>query len=223
MKKQLKWHKKGNQNLQLYIIAETILLLLIKIAEQNASGNLLQIIEFTAIALNTLMVLTAAFTHQPYKKKIALALMFTMSGDIFLTLLNNYYEMGIFCFCVVQTIYADEVKPDLHSIAFRLFLFVLMMILSVQKTLLVFLAAYSFSNLFMNCLDSMRKKKDDLFRYGLLLFFLCDFCVGLHNILKSGIIYSISSWLMWAFYLPSQVLLTLYCLKKESVRDGSEL
>ena len=47
-----------------------------------------------------------------------------------------------------------------------------------------------------------------LFRIGITLFFCCDFCIGLRTI-SSGILQDISYFLVWSFYVPSQVLLTL--------------
>jgi len=63
----------------------------------------------------------------------------------------------------------------------------------------------------------IRNKENLLFAVGMFLFLLCDINVGLFNL--SGfvsmpkelyhILYACSSILMWAFYAPSQVLLTL--------------
>ena len=47
-------------------------------------------------------------------------------------------------------------------------------------------------------------------KLGLLLFIACDINVGLNNVhLIEGIDYTLVNFLMWVFYLPSQVLLSL--------------
>lgn len=57
-------------------------------------------------------------------------------------------------------------------------------------------------------------KKNILFAVGLSLFLGCDVCVGLHNfgtVLNVALpmwLVAFASYAMWAFYLPSQVLIT---------------
>lgn len=62
-----------------------------------------------------------------------------------------------------------------------------------------------------------KNKSNILFAIGMLLFLLCDINVGLFNLAdfisvskdKYELLYSVSSILMWTFYAPSQVLITL--------------
>ena len=54
----------------------------------------------------------------------------------------------------------------------------------------------------------LRTKRAVRFAVGLGLFFLCDLCVGLHN-LPQNALSGFASLAMWAFYLPGQVLIVL--------------
>ena len=47
-----------------------------------------------------------------------------------------------------------------------------------------------------------------MFSIGLLLFWLCDLNVGIYNIPINSL-YKLSAYLMWIFYFPSQVIITL--------------
>lgn len=103
-------------------------------------------------------------------------------------------------------------------------------------TILIILAIFYFVSLILNLIDTIRlsrhsnKLSHKIFATGLFLFLLCDINVGLFNLSKHQLItsnmmfvnlsissnkefifllYDISSILMWFFYLPSQVLITL--------------
>ena len=67
------------------------------------------------------------------------------------------------------------------------------------------------ATLYTSKTESAKLDKEYLiFSLGLLLFIGCDINVGLNNVhLFEGIDYSLVNFLMWVFYLPSQVLLSL--------------
>lgn len=72
-------------------------------------------------------------------------------------------------------------------------------------------------------------KNNLLFAVGMGLFLLCDINVGIFNMsgflsLQSnlyGILYSASSILMWTFYAPSQVLISLSTSKLDNLKDNN--
>lgn len=71
--------------------------------------------------------------------------------------------------------------------------------------LLFTLPIFYFLNLCLNAAEAFVQKKRT-FALGLLLFVLCDVCVGAYNL---GIFVSFTWWGSWLFYLPSQVLIVL--------------
>lgn len=163
------------------------------------------------------------------KSLISLALFFTLIADLFLLVLDKYYEIGVGVFIIVQIIYliylADlsKIYKDiiLRAIIYLIILIVLLII--KENALVTYLSAFYFINLICNIIKSFSKKNDYLIlSIGLLLFSCCDICVGLYNILyemydSSGIInlvYHITCYGMWFFYLPSQGLIALHTYRR---------
>jgi hypothetical protein len=88
---------------------------------------------------------------------------------------------------------------------------------------LLFISVIYFVNIFFNMLTALqyaicnntRRKHIIIFAVGMVLFFLCDINVGIYNIsgyisLESSVfdrIYQFSTWAMWFFYLPSQIII----------------
>ena len=147
------------------------------------------------------------------KKHFVASMFFTLIADFFLLVLNDHYELGVMSFVVVQLIYFYYLgNYDVGY--FKMFLLirgfaaialsVILMILDCLSLLNVLVMIY-FSNLLFNTLQSYLIK-NKILTIGLVLFVCCDICVGLHNI---NVAYSLATFLMWAFYLPSQVLIVL--------------
>lgn len=138
------------------------------------------------------------------------ALLFTAGADWFLLVRNNYLELGLILFLVVQTLYLLRLRRMGSSrgywlrctLALLLGLTVFLFRLVSPLNLLV---ALYFSQLLSNAVLAWSACRW-VFAAGLTLFVCCDICVGLFNL---GILYSFASVGMWLFYLPSQVLIVL--------------
>lgn len=161
---------------------------------------------------------------------ISLALFFTLAADTVLVLLNRYYLLGVLLFCVVQTFYALAVGTGIRDWLVRIGNFLLLaggLVLLRMGTALNIASAYSITQLALNALGAwilLKRSKESgneeenrsafmLLTAGLILFFCCDVCVGIYN-LSFGVpglktISESAGFLMWVFYLPSQVLLVL--------------
>lgn len=147
------------------------------------------------------------------KKFQSISMFFTLIADMFLLVLNRYYEIGVLSFIVVQIIYILFIKNNnkKYFVSFLIFRFVvlflgtLILCLTKNLNLLNFLVITYFSNLLINTIESYTIK-NNILSLGLTLFVCCDICVGLHNVLPHE---TIASFLMWVFYLPSQVLIVL--------------
>lgn len=157
---------------------------------------------------------------------IPIALVFTLISDYFL-LFNtnqNLYVYGLITFIITQLIYFAFILY-LRRSKFELLVNLLVRFLLTIAALgtafylnysdvLTILALVYFVELLSNFLYSTFLIKLDkeylIFSLGLLLFIGCDINVGLNNVhLFEGIDYSLVNFLMWVFYLPSQVLLSL--------------
>ena len=138
---------------------------------------------------------------------LILTSLLTISADLFLLVLDDYYEIGIAIFCVVQSIYALSMKKK--TLIIRAVILVTLVVLFFMKVtqLQNLLAVYSITCLLLNVVDSFSFTSKS-FTIGLILFALCDISVGLFNI-SDGIVGNIAGNLMWIFYLPSQVLIAL--------------
>lgn len=157
---------------------------------------------------------------------IPIALVFTLISDYFL-LFNtnqNLYVYGLITFIITQLIYFAFILY-LRRSKFELLINLLVrFLLTIAALVVAFYLNYSdvltilalvyFVELLSNFLYSTFLIKLDkeylIFSIGLLLFIGCDINVGLNNVhLFEGIDYSLVNFLMWVFYLPSQVLLSL--------------
>lgn len=167
---------------------------------------------------------------------IPIALVFTLISDYFL-LFNtdqSLYLYGLITFIITQLIYFVFILFIRKSWVDFAINFVIRIILSIGSVgvaiyldfndEITILALIYFDELLSNFVYSSTLIKTNknylIFSLGLLLFISCDINVGLNNIhLIDGIDYNLVNFLMWVFYLPSQVLLSL----TNMVADGKHI
>lgn len=140
------------------------------------------------------------------ERRVALALTLTAAADLFLLVLGKYLELGVALFLAVQGLYTRRIARDSRlTLCLRVLLplaaWVLLWCLDLF-TPLNLLAAVYFPQLLCNM--ALAWSKDRVLALGLTLFVGCDICVGLWNL------FGVAGTGMWAFYLPSQVLIALY-------------
>lgn len=175
------------------------------------------LVKFAAIALVAFAGLFAGKTSNG--RIVTKALLFTVCADVFLLLLNRYYALGVTLFLVVQLLYTLRLSPAGKrglALLSRAIPAGFAFWVSAPYGLMIALPAAYIVWFALNLVDGLRQaavrreRSAILFATGLLLFFCCDLCVGAHN-LPSGIL---PGWMpgfaacaMWAFYLPSQLLI----------------
>lgn len=155
----------------------------------------------------------------------------TLYADTFLLLLDSYYNIGLIFFNLTQFFYFLYIRNNNLKIkniiiisCFILFFFIVGIIINQQDVCL----SISYISIFIfNIITLMIKKDktkvDKIFLLGLILFILCDNNVFLFNlgnyISLPKYIYQLFIFLgqnmMWFFYLPSQVIISISILKKE--------
>lgn len=157
---------------------------------------------------------------------IPCALVFTLISDCFLLLSPDpeLFIYGLVTFIITQLIYFlflsfknKSLFEFILNIVIRLILTLVAIVVAVSlgyKDALTLLALSYFVGLLANFIYSFSLIKLDkkflIFSTGLLLFIGCDISVGLNNVhLFEGIDYSLVNYMMWLFYLPSQVLLSI--------------
>ena len=211
--------------ISVFLLIEIALYLSFLILDMNLGTIDTTWFKYSGVALCLIFSIYCAF-----KKKdkislfIPLALVSTLISDYFL-LINTDIDLfipGLATFIITQLIYfllisynrrkRNEFSPN---IILRILISVILIFVAsifVKIDGLVSLALIYFTQLLINfCYSACLIKEDKkylIFVSGLLIFIACDINVGLNNVhIIDGIDYKIVNYLMWLFYLPSQVLL----------------
>ena len=214
---------------RIYLAAEILLFILIQLAEWKMPYSVTGKLMYGVILLNLVTGLVFWLSdRQGYSGYVLLGLVFTAGADCFLVLLDRGWLAGVILFCVVQTIYAAALGIRWQSLLLRagiwiLFLFILYGIGMLD--VLTGFAAFSMAQLTVNVICGWIRcgrrantgnrmsfaDRDFLFALGLTLFAGCDISLGIRNgalelpALASA--YSAAAWLIWIFYVPSQILI----------------
>ncbi len=207
----------------LFLITQAILYFSFLLLDLLVVGQKLSLwLKYGAIVLCFVLAL-AQLSKSLHHRLTTTALAFTLLADLFLLLLNRFYLTGLLFFCIVQILYLARIRlvggwsyPLCLTARLALPTCALFLLWSVNAlTLLNAVCTIYFSQLLCNALESHtlqgRTPWAGGFQAGLWLFVGCDLCVGLHNLSLP-----LPDWLewlssigMWAFYLPSQILLSL--------------
>ena len=169
------------------------------------------------------LLLCFAFSVDNHSAKdggfVCLALGLTAIADFFLLVLNRWYEIGVAVFCLVQLIYALRLR-EMNEKAIPFWIRIIVgfgtlagVILSGLFNILNLLVCIYFPQLCCNAIASLLQPDTGgkrLFAIGLWLFVCCDICVGINNMpISNQFLQTFVSVAMWAFYLPSQILIVL--------------
>lgn len=157
---------------------------------------------------------------------------FTLIADYYLVIVNNV-EYGILAFCLVQMLYIARhkfmKKIKVHMLLGIILLSIMFILLvinidakNLSKELVILGAVYG--TLLVTSLYSAIKTRRYLIAIGMFLFFMCDLNVALFNLIGSFSFYSVRlefivGFLIWLFYLPSQLLLTLSGFNPEFLKQ----
>ncbi|NLY46653.1 MAG: hypothetical protein GX053_11825 [Tissierella sp.] len=169
---------------------------------------------------------------------LQLGLIFTIMADYIFLIRNNNYILAVGLFSIVQIIYSlryregNEVERVMRFIILYLLMMILYKILNrsfIEIDFLIIIAIFYGICLISSVREAWLLYKSDnkqnankMILFGMILFLLCDLNLGLNYILNEttfmgnppNLLKAISSISIWAYYLPSQLLLAL---------SGSEL
>lgn len=229
--------KKDNviKSLVVIVISMYIIFLFTDIGFKNVANIYSTMLKFSTIVLCFLIALLIG--NDGIDKMdttfVQLARFFTLLADLSLVILYRF-ELGIGCFCIVQFIYIIRHGrgKSLKRTAARLIITILLFgivyikipIPNIDKSMYILALLYAsllINSVIMAVTTYNRKFYSrlscTLIALGMVLFLLCDLNVGLYNIIDFHDIEFIRAnnkeflvgFLMWFFYLPSQLLLTL--------------
>ena len=147
---------------------------------------------------------------------VAFALFATVVADFFLTFISTeeFYLPGIAVFCVVQLIYAAYLKPGRAWFACVAVLYAAALIATASAGMLNVLAALGALDIALISANTLcawlpgREGVSLVFRIGITLFLACDVSILIRSV-STGALADASNLLIWTFYAPSQVLITL--------------
>ena len=217
------------RNISIYLAAELILLIAIEaiIAARPTETYLtgpfqpLNILMYLAIILNTIMALWY-FTHDRKKEHdmLAYGLFATCAADFFMTLLDTDagYIIGVILFCIVETIYLVYLKPTKTNIILRALLYIAALISIYMAGLFTTANALGILNIVLvvtnvpSAFLTKRAHPPLLFKIGITLFMSCDLSIMIRT-LTTGTAHDIVALLVWLFYIPAQVLITMAYIK----------
>ena len=152
----------------------------------------------------------------------------TAISDLFILVLDDYYQIGLVTFIFTQSIYLYRLYRDRMNkikitliVRFAVMLLLMGLVDVIMKDgginfMLVEVCVYIVM-LAGNVIDAFLLSKKSvyniIFAVGLLLFLCCDICVGLDNAvdiigLNLGKAGNAIQFMIWVFYLPSQALIT---------------
>lgn len=164
---------------------------------------------------------------------LQISLFFTVIADYFF-LITHKYILGIVSFCIVQIIYSvrhdiknkvSTIKKFIMTLILVLIIYLIISNFIITIDLIFVVGIYYAIALIVSVIKAIKSCKYNYYpspnkymiAWGMILFLLCDIHVGFANIqkvikvspglLKRFLDKSIS--LIWFFYLPSQILLTL--------------
>ncbi len=225
-----------------FAAVETVIYIVFNIVTAIIPGDTIYL-KYSGILLCLAVAFTMIFFNGKSRDSVILtcALFFTAVSDLFILVLNKYYEVGLITFIITQSLYlyrlyAGRIKKIWITVTVRAVAAATLLSVFGGLGKLNFLVAEVCVYIVMlvgNCADAWiiagKGVKNVIFALGLVLFLCCDICVGLDNAgaviglkLPVGLILFTQT-AIWAFYLPSQVLIT--CTGKRcalSEREGKD-
>ncbi|AFS79492.1 putative membrane protein [Gottschalkia acidurici 9a] len=164
---------------------------------------------------------------------LQVGLLFTVLADLCLLILG-YFKLGVAFFCITQIVYFFRYKVKVNFSIIMSYMKILSIILIVclsvnyfwlKADIIIPISIFYFICLLNSIIESLKLLRNKRYPYpnaymiaiGMILFLLCDINVGLYNISRAGnfqpwlikVLRDVSYPLIWLFYLPSQVLLSL--------------
>lgn len=225
MKDTVAYRKTVRMAALVFIILEALLFPMI----QNTSFSVSGVPAYSSIVLVAIFALIS-IKGEPEGHLIRLGIAFTLVADYFLVLSNDSELEGVIVFTVVQICYfvylfVREERPALRAanvcsrvLFSAILVIVAFSVLGENTDALSIASVIYYGNLVANVIFAFALGREErLFAIGLLLFAMCDLCIGLETLSGSYLNSSTLDFfygdhlnLPWVFYQPSQTLIALH-------------
>lgn len=146
---------------------------------------------------------------------LRLGMFFTVLADLMM-IIYHYNVEGLIFFCIVQLIYRlrfTDLKRTMTVAAAASLLFIASFLTQIplEVRLSLFYAVCLISSVVGSFFAyKKRRSRSALMAFiGMALFMMCDINVALYNITSGYGIYRLIETLIWVFYLPSQLFISL--------------
>lgn len=229
MKTTLNYEKCVRISALVFVILEVIYFPLI----QLTPGDVSAFWSYIAIATVALFALVS-IKGEPDGHLIRLGILFTLVADYFLVLADDAQLEGVIAFVAVQMCYfaylfirEKRKKIRVLNAASRAVLSAVLVaaafiVLGEDTDPLAVVSVLYYGNLVANAVFAfVLGREERIFAIGLVLFAMCDLCIGLEVLCSSYLDSSVMDFaygaylnLPWVFYQPSQVLIGLRLLPK---------
>ncbi len=214
-----------------FVLVETVIYIVYNILSANQPKDPIEL-KYAGILLCLAVSTVMVYFNRDADSVIAVgAMVFTAISDLFILVLDDYFEIGLATFIVAHSLYMyrlyyGRVKKIWITIAVRAVVAAILIGVCgglFGVNLLIVEAGIYIVLLFGNCVESLimcnRGLKNVLFAIGLMLFLGCDICVGFKHGSMVGVelsekVYNFVVYMIWVFYLPSQVLITCALTRK---------
>ena len=177
------------------------------------------LIDFLFILINFIIDIKLFKTEYVY---IFIALMFTIVADLILVIICEHLPIGVGFFILVQLGYLNFIHYEKNKFKFittiiiTLIVLLILIIFRNDPNLNIYVSTLYGLLFISNTTFAIIKKLDKMFIIGLILFMLCDICVALDTLQLFNDPNDFIFRLIWVFYMPSQILITFFALKKMS-------
>ncbi len=214
-----------------FILIQTVIYIVYNILSATQPADPIEV-KYAGILLCLAVSAVMVYFNRDADAIIAVgAMLFTAISDLFILVLDDYFEIGLATFIVAHSLYLyrlyrGRAKKIWLTVAVRAAVAGLMIGLCCglfTANIMVIEACIYLVLLVGNCIEALimcnRGLKNILFAIGLMLFLGCDICVGLKHGSMVGVnlsnrVYDFVVYMIWVFYLPSQVLITTALIKK---------
>lgn len=204
---------KNNLIIVLYSLIELVICVLIVfdvIKDVNTFNYLMIVLNFVV------SIIIFIINENRFNIFLTIGMFFTCLADYNLVVLGKNYELGVVFFTFAQLSYMLMLKTNYKELLIRLIVIVFLEVLSliIVKDLysfLVFITMFYLSIFISNIIFGFIKKLHLLFLIGMILYLLCDICVGVSSfeLFQDTSIAEILGRLIFYFYIPGLYLMIL--------------